>query len=124
MGHQAEESTATTSAYVQLATFYWHSGMAERARGILERILRSHPDALDAKCVLGWIILSQQAEDDGIEDYATTEEAAQCFDGVLAQVPHHLESMLGKAKCLEVDKDWANAMEGLNQVTTGADVET
>lgn len=60
MGRQVEEGSAKVGAIVQLATLYWHTGLLERGRGLLERCLRSHPDALDAQCVLGWIILSQQ----------------------------------------------------------------
>lgn len=62
------------------------------------------------------IAVLQEEDDDGLDDLASTSEARQYFDGVLAQVPHHLESMLGRAKCCELDKDWAGAMEGLNQV--------
>lgn len=61
------------------------------------------------------VLLPVQEEDDGLEGYATTGEAAQYFNAVLSQVPHHLEAMLGRAKCYELDTDWANAMESLNQ---------
>jgi hypothetical protein len=35
---------------------------------------------------------------------------------------HHLESMLGRAKCCELDKDFNSAMEGLNQVGAGQQI--
>jgi hypothetical protein len=66
--------------------------------------------------------VAQEEDDDGLGLEDSTSEARQYFDGVLRQVPHHLESMLGRAKCCELDKDFNSAMEGLNQVGAGQQI--
>ncbi|GMH34337.1 hypothetical protein BSKO_02171 [Bryopsis sp. KO-2023] len=108
------EKTCSEQATILLSQFYWHSGSVERARMLIERVLRMSGHDSMAQVLLGWMIISQQNDDFGLDMEDEIEEALGHFDAVLLLEPH-IEGMMGKAKALEMKKDYRGALTVLQE---------
>lgn len=92
---------ASEPSALHLAAFLCHTKSFERARSIIERVLRSHPDVLYGQDMLGWLLLSQyEHEDDALKDAEAMDEAWGLFEGVLLQDPEDLEVCRNLSLCL------------------------
>ncbi len=86
---------AAEPALLLLANFYWHVRSHEKARSVLERIVRATPEDGAAKTLLGWVMLSQQADEMGLGDVSEVDEALEFFESVLHRTPTDLEVRKG-----------------------------
>ncbi|MEW5313286.1 MAG: hypothetical protein WDW38_004868 [Sanguina aurantia] len=108
----ALERSASESASLHLASFLLYTNSKERARSLVERVLRNQPDNPLAHTLLGWIVLAQhQDEEMDLEmDGTELDEAQGLFEGAVQRDGNDLEALLGVAKCCELRKDYANAL--------------
>ncbi|GIL85609.1 hypothetical protein Vretimale_13293 [Volvox reticuliferus] len=115
---EVEERAAADMPCVHLASFYLYTKSKERARGLVERVLRNQPDHAQAQVLLGWIIISQQQDDeyDMLFDESELDEAYTQFEQAVEQDHSDLQAMLGKAKILELKKKNAQAVEVLAEI--------
>ncbi|GLC77752.1 hypothetical protein PLESTB_000959000 [Pleodorina starrii] len=115
---EVEERAAADMPCVHLASFYLYTKSKERARGLVERVLRNQPDHLQAQVLLGWIIISQQQDDeyDMLFDESELDEALTQFQQAIEQDHSDLQALLGKAKILELKKQMASAVDVLAEI--------
>ena len=90
---QLEERASSDASLLNLATFYMLSGRTERARSLVEKVLRSATDNTTAQTLLGWIMVGQQIadEDDDLNDTEELYDALSHFDLAISQDPTDLE---------------------------------
>ncbi|EFJ52945.1 hypothetical protein VOLCADRAFT_78980 [Volvox carteri f. nagariensis] len=115
---EVEERAASDTPCVHLASLYLYTKSKERARGLVERVLRNQPDHLQAQVLLGWIIVSQQQDDeyDMLFDESELDEAYTQFEQAVEQDHSDLQALLGKAKILELKKQMAQAVDVLAEI--------
>ncbi|KXZ45770.1 hypothetical protein GPECTOR_50g563 [Gonium pectorale] len=115
---EVEERTANDTPSLHLASFYLYTNSKERARGLVERVLRNQPDNTTAQVLLGWIIISQQQDDDyeALFDESELDEALTQFEHAIEQDHNDLQALLGKAKILELKKRVGAAVDVLAEI--------
>lgn len=101
---QAPPSVQQAQCFVRMSARLTHAPPGcsltkskERARGLVERVLRMQPDYGPAQVLLGWIILGQQADEEygALVDDSELEEAAASFEAALSSDPNDLEVRQG-----------------------------
>lgn len=115
---EVEERTASDAPCIHLASFYLYTKSKERARGLVERVLRNQPDNVAAEVLLGWIIISQQQDDemDMLFDEGELDEAMTHFESALEHDHNDLQALLGKAKILELKKQTGSCIDVLTEI--------
>ena len=88
---QAAERNLNEPATLQLAAFYWHSGSREKARGLLERQLKTALQPAAVQALLGWVLVSASDTEPAAEAAAEAQEAARLFQQALQQNPTDLQ---------------------------------
>mmetsp|Transcript_26568 Transcript_26568/g.85189 ORF Transcript_26568/g.85189 Transcript_26568/m.85189 type:complete len:1185 (+) Transcript_26568:168-3722(+) len=114
-----EERNASERKLLHTAMFYWHTGSVEKAKGMVERVMRIQPNYTQGKTLMGWIELTPSSADDEDEYMHAVRTALGIFNDVLSgegAAQKELEAMLGKAKCLEKLGDIAEALNMLNYI--------
>ncbi|KAL6760145.1 intraflagellar transport protein [Haematococcus lacustris] len=116
---EVEESSASDASLLHLAHLYSLSSSRERARGLVERVLRVQPDNSQALVLLGWVILAQQQDEAyaALADEGEVDEALQQFEAALELDPLDLEALLGKARALELKDNLGAALDVLTEAT-------
>ncbi|PNW81978.1 hypothetical protein CHLRE_06g268800v5 [Chlamydomonas reinhardtii] len=115
---EIEERTASDQPCLHLASFYLYTKSKERARGLVERVLRNQPDMVPAQVLLGWIIISQQQDDeyDMLFDESELDDALSHFEQAVEHDHNDLQALLGKAKIMELKKQLGPCLDVLTEI--------
>ncbi len=122
----AEEHSVTGPAAIQLAQVLAHNGALERARSISERELQQLQGEASLLCLLGWVIVQQQAapkdHHDLLDDPAELSDAVSYFQQALQQQPHNIEA--SSAACCNpvATHAWSSCMHEVASQHHRADV--
>eukprot|EP00043_Microstomoeca_roanoka_P026514 m.11852 g.11852 ORF g.11852 m.11852 type:complete len:1331 (-) comp6680_c0_seq1:160-4152(-) len=98
----------------QAALVMWHSGKSDKARDLVDKLLRLNSASSDGLAVRGWIDITSGRESHAQKSIRYFDEALKPFQGRSDQV--HLDSLLGKAHFLmTIKNDSQSALTLLNQ---------
>ncbi|KAG2502129.1 hypothetical protein HYH03_000619 [Edaphochlamys debaryana] len=114
---EVEERTAAETPSLHLASWYLYTKSKERARGLVERVLRNQPDNVWGQVLLGWVIISQQQDDEyDVFDESELDDALTQFEHAIEADHNDLQALLGKAKVLECKKNLGACIDVLAEV--------
>ncbi|EGD75688.1 hypothetical protein PTSG_12640 [Salpingoeca rosetta] len=98
----------------QAALVMWHTGKTDKARDIVDKMLKLNNASSDGLATRGWIDITSGRESHAKKSIKYFEEALKPFQGRSDQT--HLEALLGKAEfMLSVKHNYDDALVLLNQ---------
>lgn len=106
------KTNAPDSAILLACQLFCQIGMPEKAKGLIGELLQRNPENLNFLMAYGWIEIFASGD---------INEAMAAFDQVLEEsgdvaYTKFLDALLGKIKLLEIQKDYKNMVEYLNDL--------
>jgi tetratricopeptide repeat protein 21B len=105
-----DEHASNERGLLLTATFHWHNKQLDKARELAQKAIDAQPNFIPAQALRGWLDLTSDRE-------PLINKSLQYFENALKSgTKKDVDALLGKAKYLEIKKQYPSALEHINQV--------
>ena len=118
------EARASEPGLVEAATLLWHLGSYQRSMSMAEKVLRTQPNSVGAKCLLAWVSITPNEDNENVDGGPVDAYAAQAVDtfselaGPSSTGKRSLESLMGIVHSYELTRQFDAAFEVITRIST------
>lgn len=118
------EARASEPGLVEAATLLWHLGSYQRSMSMAEKVLRTQPNSVGAKCLLAWVSITPNEDNENVDGGPVDAYAAQAIEtfselaGPSCTGKRSLESLMGMVRAYELTCQYEAAFEVITRIST------